>query len=91
MVAGISPSSCPRTVSYTHLAEKGLDKDKKNENGSYIRRERYIGQCSRSFYIGEGIEQKDIHAKFEDGILKLSIPKKEQPKLEENKYIAIEG
>ena len=66
-------------------------KAKKNENGSYIRRERYIGQCSRSFYIGEGIEQKDIHAKFEDGILKLSIPKKEQPKLEENKYIAIEG
>ena len=75
----------------TISAEKGLDKDKKNENGSYIRRERYIGQCSRSFYIGEGIEQKDIHAKFEDGILKLSIPKKEQPKLEENKYIAIEG
>ena len=75
----------------TISAEKGLDKDKENENGSYIRRERYIGQCSRSFYIGEGIEQKDIHAKFEDGILKLSIPKKEQPKLEENKYIAIEG
>ena len=75
----------------TISAEKGLDKDKKNENGSYIRRERYIGQCSRSFYIGEGIEQKDIHAKLEDGILKLSIPKKEQPKLEENKYIAIEG
>ena len=72
-------------------AEKGLNKDEKDEKGAYIRRERYIGQCSRSFYIGDGVEQSDIRAKFEDGILRLSVPKKEQPKLEENKYIAIEG
>ena len=51
----------------------------------------HLGQCSRSFYIGEGVEQKDIRAKFEDGILKLSVPKKEQPKLDTNKYISIEG
>ena len=75
----------------TISAEKGLDKDEKDEKGTYIRRERYVGQCSRSFYIGEGVEQKDIRAKFEDGILKLSVPKKEQPKLDTNKYISIEG
>ena len=75
----------------TISAEKGLDKDEKDEKGAYIRRERYVGQCSRSFYIGEGVEQKDIRAKFEDGILKLSVPKKEQPKLDTNKYISIEG
>ena len=73
----------------TISAEKGLDKDKKNENGSYIRRERYIGQCSRSFYIGEGIEQKDIHAKFEDGILKLSMPKQAKKELPKRSTIAI--
>ena len=75
----------------TISAEKGLDKDEKDEKGAYIRRERYVGQCSRSFYIGEGVEQKDIRAKFEDGILKLSVLKKEQPKLDTNKYISIEG
>ena len=72
-------------------AEKGLNKDEKDEKGAYIRRERYIGQCSRSFYIRDGVAQSHIRAKFEDGILRLSVPKKEQPKLEENKYIAIEG
>ena len=72
-------------------AEKGQNKAETDATGAYIRRERYIGQCSRSFYIGDGVEQSDIRAKFEDGILRLSVPKKEQPKLEENKYIAIEG
>ena len=72
-------------------AEKGLTQAQTDEKGAYIRRERYIGQCSRSFYIGDGVKQSDIRAKFEDGILRLSVPKKEQPKLEENKYIAIEG
>ena len=47
---------------------------------------------SRSFYVGDGVSQEDIKAKFENGILKLTVPKEEaQPKVEENKYIAIEG
>jgi len=65
------------------------DTDKK---GRYIRRERYSGSCSRSFYVGEDIKQEDIKARFEDGVLKLDIPKKEaKPAVEERKYIAIEG
>lgn len=72
-------------------AEKNVDKDEKDKDGKYIRRERYAGAMTRSFYIGSGVEQKDIHAKFEDGILKLSIPKKTPQQMEEKKYIAIEG
>ena len=60
----------------TISAAKGLDKDEKEKDGKYIRRERYAGTMSRSFYVGEGVEQDDIHAKYENGILKLSIPKK---------------
>ena len=60
-------------------------------NGKYIRRERYCGQCSRTFYVGENVRQEDIHAKFEDGILKLTVPKTQPAKIEEQKYISIEG
>ena len=67
-------------------------RDEKDENGKYIRRERYSGSCSRSFYVGDAVTQEDIKAKFEDGTLKLTIPKKEaKPAVEEKKYISIEG
>ncbi len=76
----------------TISAETKQDNDEKDDNGKYIRRERYYGTCSRSFYVGEDVTQEDIRAKFEDGILKLSVPKKEPaPKVEEKKYIQIEG
>lgn len=75
----------------TIQASRNSSKDEKDEQGNYIRRERYTGQCSRSFYVGEGVKQEDIHAKFENGILKLLIPKVEQKLEEENKFIAIEG
>ena len=71
-------------------AAKGLDKDEEKKDGQYIRRERYAGSMSRTFYVGNQLTQNDIHAKFEDGILKLSIPKKDAPQIEQNKYIAIE-
>ena len=74
----------------TVSAAKGLDKDEKDKEGHYIRRERYAGQCSRSFYVGENITEEDVHAKYEDGILRLSIPKKDAPKLPERRVIAIE-
>ena len=73
----------------TVSAAKGLDKDEKKK-GRYIRQERYAGQCSRSFYVGESVKPKDVHAKFEDGILKLSLPKAEQPKLPDHRTITIE-
>ncbi len=75
----------------TITASKGLEKDEKDKKGHYIRKERYAGQCSRSFYVGEGVTQEEIHAKYEDGILKLSIPKKPNQLPESHRYIAIEG
>ena len=62
------------------------------DRGKFIRRERFSGNCSRSFYVGDAVEQEDIKAKFEDGILKILVPKKEnKPELEKRKFIAIEG
>ena len=75
----------------TISAAKGLDKDEKDKKGKYIRKERYAGAMSRSFYVGEGITQEDIKAKYEDGILRLSVPKKEAKAVDDKKYIAIEG
>lgn len=76
----------------TVSAKTSASKEEKTENGKYIRKERYSGSCSRSFYVGEQIEQQDIKAKFEDGILKVTVPKKDaKPAVEENKYIMIEG
>ena len=75
----------------TISASKGLDKEEKDNKGKYIRKERYAGAMSRSFYVGENITQEDIKAKYEDGILRLSVPKKEAKPVENKKYIAIEG
>ena len=76
----------------TISASTKSDEGEKDEKGKYIRRERYYGSCSRSFYVGEAITQEDIKARFENGILKLFVPKKEEkPAVEEKKYITIEG
>ena len=75
----------------TISAAKGLDKDEQDKKGKYIRKERYAGAMQRSFYVGDAVAQEDVTAKFEDGILKLSIPKKEAKAIEERKGIAIEG
>ena len=73
-------------------AAKGLDKDEKDKEGKYVRRERYAGSMSRSFYVGEDVEQADIKAEFKHGILTLFVPKKEaKPAVEQKKTIAIEG
>lgn len=75
----------------TVSAAKGVDKDEKDNEGRYIRRERYSGSMTRSFYVGNAVTEEDIKAKYEDGILSLSIPKKDQKTVEAKKYIAIEG
>ena len=72
-------------------AAKGLDKEEKNKEGKNIRKERYAGAMSRSFYVGDALTQEDIKAKYESGILRLSIPKKEAKQVEATKRIAIEG
>lgn len=72
-------------------ATKGLDKDEKDKKGKLIRQERYAGSMQRNFYVGEEVTEEDIKAKYEDGVLKLSVPKKETPKVPEKKTILIEG
>ena len=74
----------------TIQASKGLDKDQQDKDGKYIRQERYAGSCSRSFYIGEDVPAEDISAKYEDGILRLSVPKADQKELPKTSTIAIE-
>lgn len=77
----------------TITAAKGLNKEEtEKETGKFVRRERYAGSMSRSFYVGEDVKQEDIHAKYESGVLKLSVPKTEKkPTVDTSKYIAIEG
>ena len=76
----------------TISASSNSNKDEKDEEGRYIRRERYSGSCSRSYYVGDAVTEADIKAKFENGTLTMMIPKKEvQPAVENKKYIAIEG
>ena len=76
----------------TVSAAKGLDKDEENKEKKYVRRERYAGGMSRSFYVGEHVDVEDIHPKYENGILSFIVPKKEQKAVEEkNKFISIEG
>ena len=74
----------------TIQAVKGLDKDETDKKGKYIRQERYAGACSRSFFVGEGIEPRDVSAKFEDGILRVSLPKQVKKELPRTSTIAIE-
>ena len=73
----------------TISAAKGLDKDTEDKKGKYIRQERYAGTCSRSFFVGEAVAPEEVSAKFEDGILKITLPKKTEKKLPEKKTIAI--
>ena len=72
----------------TIRAAQGLDKDEKDKKGKYIRQERYAGACSRSFYVGD-VKPEDVSAKYEDGILKLSMPKQAKKELPRSTTIAI--
>lgn len=73
----------------TIQAAKGLDKDQTDKKGKYIRQERCAGACSRTFYVGEGVEPEDVTAKFENGILQLSIPKEAKKQLPKNTSVTI--
>ena len=75
-------------------AAKEFSNDETEKNtGKFVRRERYAGSMSRSFFIGDDIKEEDIRAKFEDGVLRLCLPKPapRKPEIEDKKYIAIEG
>ncbi|WP_317437347.1 Hsp20/alpha crystallin family protein [Thomasclavelia spiroformis] len=68
----------------TVSTNKTLDRDDKDKDGKYIRQERYAGSMSRSFFIGKNIPKEDIKAKYEDGVLRLSVPKKDIKVIENN-------
>lgn len=74
----------------TITASTNRNVDEKDNAGNYIRRERYTGQCSRSFYVGENVRDEDIKAGYKDGILSLTVPKQDAKQIEEKKYISIE-
>ena len=71
----------------TISAEKKLEENEKNEEGKYIRRERYTGSQSRSFYVGEGIHEDEIKASFQDGILRLDVPKQPVQQVEDKRHL----
>ena len=73
----------------TIQAAKGLDKDQPDKKGKYIRQERYAGACSRTFYVGEGVQPEDVTASFENGILQLSVPKAAKKQLPKNTSVTI--
>ena len=74
------------------LLSQNLDKDEEDKKGNYIRKERYAGSMSRSFYVGKHVTVEDVHPKYENGILSFSVPKEEAKPVEEKKnYISIEG
>ena len=73
----------------TIQAAKGLDKEEQDKKGKYIRQERYAGACSRSFYVGEDVEPEEVSAKFEDGILSISVPKAAKKQLPKQTSINI--
>ncbi len=76
---------------YLNIHAKVEKKEINKEEEKYVHRERYMGECSRSFYVGDEIKENDIHAEFKNGILKVEIPKKEeQKKLDSPKQIKIE-
>ena len=70
---------------------KALDEEDKDDKGKVLRKERYSGAMQRSFYVGEGLDEADVKAKFEDGVLSLTFPKEKEPELPEKKTIMIEG
>ena len=71
-------------------ANNEKNEEEKDEKG-YIRKERYFGSCSRSFFVGKNLKEEDIKAKFDNGVLTLNVPKEVEKLPEEKKYIAIEG
>ncbi len=75
----------------TITTQKSLEKDEEGRKGRMLRQERYVGTMSRSFYVGEHLTEEDIRARYENGVLHLTIPKKEAPNVPEKRTIAIEG
>ncbi|MCD7894467.1 MAG: Hsp20/alpha crystallin family protein [Erysipelotrichaceae bacterium] len=75
---------------YLNIAAKTSKSNEKDSNNKYIRQERFYGSMSRSFYVGEDVKKNEIRAKFEDGVLKLTVPKQTEKRVEQNNFISID-
>ena len=76
---------------YLEVSAKVEKEENSGESERFIQKERFYGECSRNFYVGDWVEETDIHAEFKNGILKITVPKKEEPKaIPEAKKIEIE-
>ena len=76
---------------YLNIHAKVEKKEDEKKEEKFVHRERFFGECSRSFYVGDDVEEKDIQAEFKNGILKLTVPKKDEAKkLEGPKHIQIQ-
>ena len=75
---------------YLKVTAKVDNSNEEKEEGKYIHKERYYGECSRSFYVGDNVTEEDIKASLKNGILTLTLPKEEQKKLENKKFIPID-
>lgn len=75
---------------YLNISASTQNENEEKEEGKFLRRERYTGSMTRSFYVGEDLTEEDVKAKFGNGVLTLSLPKEAPKKIEEPKYISIE-
>ena len=75
----------------TISTEKTLEKKEEDKKGRLLRQERYAGTMQRTFYVGDSLTEEDIKAKYDNGVLHVTLPKKEAQKVPEKKVIAIEG
>ena len=76
---------------YLIVNAKTSHHEDEKEEGKYVKKERFVGECSRSFYVGEDVKEDDIKASFKNGTLKIEVPKKEESKnIPEKKYIPID-
>lgn len=73
------------TVSVEHKESN----DEKDSKGRVIRQERFNGSCSRTFYVSDAIRDTDIHASFDNGILRIELPTEAKKEEETKKYIDI--
>ncbi|MBR5754754.1 MAG: Hsp20/alpha crystallin family protein [Erysipelotrichaceae bacterium] len=71
-------------------ATHNVSNEEKDSKGNLVRSERSFGSCSRSFYAGDNIKAEDIKAKFENGMLNIVLPSKEQKSIETKQTVTIE-
>ena len=76
---------------YLTISAVKKEEKKEEEAGIYLRQERYAGSMRRTFYVGDHMTPNDVQAKYEDGVLTLTLPRKEAPQVEHDGRIAIEG